>query len=478
MTALVLVLVPALAAAALLATGAKRVAMPVLLAVTAALCGIAVHEVAAPDGTPVLGGALRIDGTARLFLVVIEPIALGVALYVWNRTRTTPSVAGLAARFAVPALAFVAAANATLVSQDLLVAWVALEASALAAAPMIVRPGVRSSVQASWRYLLFSVVGLGLALLGFVALGRGLVAEGQVPSFLVDQLPSLVHGPPSHWRTLGVALLVLGLGAKVGLAPLHAWLPEAYDEAPPAVTTLLAAVQSNCALVVLFRVVGALRGGNEDLVSGELVVLGLLSMAVSTAHIVATRNLERLVAYASINHAGVIAIGLGIGGPAAYGLLLYVVSNAFIKAMLFLTAGKIESHFGTKDTRRVSGLIRDLPVSGIFLMVGTFALLGLPPFGSFLGELLILSALVSTGRLVVFAAFCALIAMTFVATGRTIFPMIWGQPTQPRTWPRQTVASAAPKILFVTVLVVLGVYIPQPAGALLAEVAATLGGAR
>jgi hydrogenase-4 component F len=239
---------------------------------------------------------------------------------------------------------------------------------------------------------------------------------------------------------------------------------------------MLAAVQSNCALVVLFRVVGALRGGHEELVSTELIALGLASMAVSTAHIVATRNLERLIAYASINHAGVIAIALGIGRPAAYGLLLYVVSNAFIKAMLFLTAGKIESHYGTKDTRRVSGLIKDLPVSGVFLMVGTFALLGLPPFGSFLGELLVLSALVSTGRLLVFAAFCVLIAMTFVATGRTIFPMIWGQPPQPRTWPRQTVGSAAPKILFVTVLVVLGVYIPRPAGDLLAEVASTLGG--
>ena len=98
--------------------------------------------------------------------------------------------------------------------------------------------------------------------------------------------------------------------------------------------------------------------------------MGLASMVVSTVSIIATRNFKRLIAYASINHAGVIAIGLGLGKRASYGLLLYVLSNAFIKAILFLTAGKIEAHYGTKDTARIAGLIKDLPYSGLFLMVG------------------------------------------------------------------------------------------------------------
>jgi hydrogenase-4 component F len=205
-----------------------------------------------------------------------------------------------------------------------------------------------------------------------------------------------------------------------------------------------------------------------------LFVMGGLSMAVSTFNIIATRNIKRLIAYASINHAGVIAIGLGVGAGASYGLLLYAISNAFIKAILFLAVGKIKAQYRTKDTRLISGLLKDLPYSGIFLMVGTFALLGFPPFGSFFGELLILSALVGSGHMLVFGAFCALIIMAFVATGRTIFPMIWGEPTEARTWPRQTFISASPKIGYLAALVVLGVCIPPVVDELIKEVAASL----
>ena len=258
---------------------------------------------------------------------------------------------------------------------------------------------------------------------------------------------------------------------------MYSWLPEAYDEAPPAVTALLGAVQFNCALVALFRIIHVYRPGNGALISGTLLTMGIVSMLVSTLSIIATRNMKRLIAYAAINHAGVIAIGLGVGRAAIYGLLLYVLCNAFIKAILFLTAGKIEAHYRTKDTRRISGLLQHLPYSGVFLMVGTFALLGFPPFGSFVGELLILSALVGANQILVFSAFCVLITMTFVATGRTMFPMIWAESKEKREWPPQTLLSAAPKILFLVALVALGLYIPAPVNQLIKEVAASLGGA-
>jgi len=199
-------------------------------------------------------------------------------------------------------------------------------------------------------------------------------------------------------------------------------------------------------------------------------------MVVSTFSIIATRNYKRLIAYASINHAGVIAIGLGVGKIASYGLLLYVVSNAFIKAILFLTAGKIKSHYKTKDMREVAGLIKDLPYSGLFLMVGTFALLGFPPFGSFLGELLILSGLIRAGYVLVFVAFCALLTITFVAMGRSVFPMIWGQPKSQVSWPRQSLAGALPKLVFLAALISMGIYMPPPVNALFRAVAASLGG--
>jgi len=319
-------------------------------------------------------------------------------------------------------------------------------------------------------------VGLAFTLLGFLCLARSVEHNGVTPSFFLSELAAQISGPADIWRKLGLMLVFLGYGTKLGLAPMYSWLPEAYDEALPSVAALLAAVQFNCALVGVFRVLQVYRSADQGLVSEELVVLGLMSMAVSTFSIIATHNYKRLIAYASINHAGVIAIGLGIGKSASYGLLLYVVSNAFIKATLFLTAGKIKSHYKTKDMREVAGLIKDLPYSGLFLMIGTFALLGLPPFGSFLGELIILSGLIRAGYMLVFVGFCTLLTITFVATGRSIFPMIWGQPKTQVSWPRQTLVEELPKLIFLAALTSMGIYMPPPVNALFRAVAASLGG--
>lgn len=476
MSSLALVLGPAFASLGLSLRGVRLRATAFLAAVALLASVLAYVEAMLPSSATLLGGYLRVDATSRLFLAFVNPIFFGVSIYVWNRVSAAPVLQRGMGRFVGCSLALLAASNAVLIANHLHVLWIALEVTTLAAAPLVVRPRSRVSRLASFRYLLFSSVGLGLVLLGFVCLARAIEASGQTPTFFLDRLEALAAATANPWGTLGVALVVLGLGTKLGLAPMYSWLPEAYGEAPPAVTALLGAVQFNVALLVLLRFVHVFRPVHAGLISSELVTMGLVSMIVSTFSIIATRNMTRLVAYASINHAGVIAIGLGIGKTASYGLLLYVLSNAFIKAILFLTAGKIKAHYGTDDTREISGLLQDLPYSGVFLMVGTFALLGFPPFGSFFGELLILSALVRSGHMFVFAAFCVLITMTFVATGRTIFPMIWGAPKQSRTWPRQTFLSAVPKMLFLVALIVLGVYIPPVVNGLIQQVAASVEG--
>ena len=469
------VLVPALAALAV-ALGAARARSTLVLVgasfVTTVLAVVQASSVPAAEAA--LAGLVRVDATSRLFLGAVNPIFFGVSTYIWHRVRVAPVLRQGTRRLVSLALMFLAATNALFVANHLLSLWVLLELTALAVTPMIVRPAVEASRRAAFRYLLFSTAGLGLAALGFACLSRGMEAAGQTPTFVLEKLLELRPLPTNAWSRLGLALVLLGLGTKLGLAPMYSWLPETYDEAPPAVAALLGAVQFNATLVVLFRIVQVYRSSSPALVTGQLLAMGLVSMFVSTLSIVATRNIKRLIAYAAINHAGVIAIGLGVGGAATYGLLLYVLSNAFIKAILFLTAGKIMAHYKTNDTRVISGLIKELPYSGVFLMVGTIALLGFPPFGSFLGELLILSALVGSGRMLTFAAFCTLITMTFVATGRTVFPMIWGPPKETHDWPRQTLPAALPKLTFLVVLVVLGIYIPPTLNVLLEQVASGL----
>jgi hydrogenase-4 component F len=472
MTWLLLVGLPLVSALAVWTTPAGTRASTVLL-VTAAMTSIVagVHA-ALPMEPPFLEGYLHGDSTVQLFAPVINVIFAGIAVFVRSRVATEPATR----RFVFLALGFLAASNLALLSNHLLLTWIGLEATTLAAALMIVRPDVAASRLASWRYLLFSSVGLGLVLLGLSCLTRSMELSGHEATLFLDEMPAAIASPTDAWRQLGVALVLLGIGTKLGLAPMYSWQPEAYDEAPAPVTAMLAAVQFNVALVLLFRVVHIYRAACGELITGELLTIGLASVAVSTTSIVATRNFKRLLAYASINHAGVIAIGLGLGASASFGVLMYVLSNAFVKAILFLTAGKIEAHYGTKDTKSIAGLIKDLPFSGLFLMVGTFALLGFPPFGSFLGELLILSALVTSGQMFVFAAFCMLITVSFVATGRTIFPMIWAEPKQARTWPPQRLSGALHKMIFLVLLLVLGIYIPPQLGTVMGSVAHSLEG--
>ena len=474
MTLIVLLLLPVLASVSL-SFGALRARAAVILVLVAAGCScLALALNFSPGSEAIMKGYIRADATSRLFLNLVNPIFLGISVYIQSRVSNTPALRIGMGRFALLSMFFLAAVNFVLVSNHLLVVWVALEATSLAAAPLIVRVDVPNSRLASWRYLLFSSVGLSLVLLGFFCLTRGMENIGSGSAIFIDQLPTLASSATNAWTEIGLVLALLGLGTKLGLAPMYNWLPDVYDEAPPSVAALLGAIQFNCVLVVLIRIVGAYRPTNAGLLTNMLFLMGGLSMIVSTFSIISTRNVKRLIAYASINHAGVIAIGLGVGVGASYGLLLYAISNAFIKAILFLTVGKIKAQYRTKDTGRIGGLLKDLPYSGAFLMVGTFALLGFPPFGSFFGEMLILSALVGSGHLLVFGAFCILIIMTFVATGRTIFPMIWGEPKDVRTWPRQTFISAAPKMCFLAALIVLGVYIPSSVNELIKEVAMSL----
>jgi len=190
----------------------------------------------------------------------------------------------------------------------------------------------------------------------------------------------------------------------------------------------------------------------------------------------ASSNYKRLIAYACVSSSGVIALGLSVGKAAAYGVVLYIVSNAFVKSLLFLTAGRMRAVYGTNAVGPLSGVIRTLPMSGFLFSIGIFALLGFPPFASFLAEMLILSGIVQAGKLLAFTLMCVMLTVIFVATGRTVFPMLWGAPKVTVTAPPQSWVTLLPKLGFVGVLVMLGTYTPDPFNDLLRAVAVSIGG--
>lgn len=420
------------------------------------------------------------DPSSRLFLALISAVFTGVALYVYNRALTNPFALRKIQSFVRGSLLFFSLSMLAVLSNHMIVMWLFLEASTLSITPLIYHQKGPTSVRAAWKYFLFSNVGLGLVFLGFLCLARSAASQNGIEDgmsfYFHDLATQLTASGGEPWRELGLSLVFLGFGTKLGLAPMYTWLPETYDLSPPSVTVLLSAIQFNVVVIAVFRVFQFLDPLQSLIVRYELICFGLVSILVSALHIVVAKNYKRLIAYASINHAGVIAVGLGIGKSAAYGVVLYVMSNALVKAVLFLTCGNIKARYHTKSIRDLQGLIKTMPFSGWFFMVGIFALLGFAPFGSFFGELLIMKSMIDGRYFAVFAFFCLLMTVVFVATGRATFPMIWGEPNHEVSLHGESVFMLLPNLFFVFLLLSLGLYLPSEANALLQGIAAGIGG--
>lgn len=417
------------------------------------------------------------DDTSKLFLLLINAVMMGFTPYVINRVNANQLAARQIHIFVRLSLLFLMLCFVSIFSNNIILMWVTLEGTTLAAAPLIYHQRGKDSFGASWKYLIFSTVGLSLTFFGLTALAH--VCQMQLGedsiTFFLDELKQL-QLQSNIWTDMAIFFTLLGLGTKLGLAPMYSWLPETYDHAPPSVTTLLAAVQFNCAILMLFRIIPILRNINGPILNNLLISIGLLSVLAATIHIVVTKNYKRLIAYASINHAGVIAIGLGLGKSVNYAVILYVLSNALVKAILFLTAGNIKAKFATKNMTDLQGLIKDMPYSGAFFMIGIFALLGFAPFGSFIGEVMIMSSMMETGHWLVFTVLCFLTVITFVATGRSIFPMIWGESKLEPHLRTESIFTLLPNLLYLFLLLSLGIYIPTIGNDVLIRVAEKLGG--
>lgn len=419
---------------------------------------------------------LVLDATSLLFMVVINTVFLGICVYLYSRERHTPALTLDIRSRASLMLLFMAVINLGLMANHLVLLWTLIEVSTLCAAPLVARGDAPNPRAVAWRYMLYSSMTLAITFLGFMALTQSAHLRGLEVSFMVDQLGESLTSEANGWQRLGLSFMLFGLGGKLGLAPLYGWMPETYEAAPTTTSALLASVQFNISVVAVFRILQIFHGHEAGFVSQELLVMGYLSLVVAAIQIMACSNYKRLVAYACVSSSGVIALGLSVGKAAAYGVVLYIVSNAFVKSLLFLTSGRMRAVYGTHQVGPLSGVIRTLPLTGMLFTVGIFALLGFPPFASFLAELLILSGIVESGKLLAFTLMCVMLTLIFVATGRTLFPMLWGAQKMAVTPPKEPFITLLPQLGFVLVLVMLGTYTPARLTDLLRAVAVSIGG--
>ncbi len=478
MLPLLLVVVPALVGLASLVVRDARRSLAVLLA-TAALHAAATAWLWLTPLRPAPGALLGLDPLGLLFLTTTSAIFLAASVYsIPYLLRGTHDQASPPHRFVPYLLWFLAAMTLVTVTRHLALQWAAVEATTLATAPLIYFYHRPQALEAAWKYLLICSVGIALALLGVFFLGiASSAAPGHPPALTVAGLSAIGPALSRPWLKAAFVLALVGYGTKMGLAPLHTWLPDAHSQAPSPVSALLSGALLNCAFLAVARVFQVcLASGEAAFARTLLVVLGFVSVAVATAFLVRQRDYKRLLAYSSVENMGVVALGLGLGGAATYGALFHTVNHSVCKAGLFLLAGNVLREFGTTDARAVRGVSRRLPLSGALLMALLLAIGGAPPFGPFWSEFIVLRSAIGAPHAWLGVAFVTLLGFAFLGMASTLLPMLQGGEATPDAGRRESALATVTPLALALLALVLGVALPPALADVLRQAAGTVGG--
>jgi len=423
---------------------------------------------------PAAGPWIGLDALSLLVLVVTSLLFFGCAVYAvgyleLRRDRGNQVI--------VPCLlVFLSAMTLAVTARHLGLLWVAVETTTIASAPLIYFNRNRLSIEATWKYLLLCSVGIALAMLGMLFVAYAALVGGGVPVSL--QFDDLLAGAATlsrPWLHAGVVFLLVGFGTKMGLAPLPTWKPDAYGEAPGMVGALLAGGLTSVAFLAILRAVQLMiAAGDGAMARQALLGMGLISLLTAAIFMVRQPDIKRLLAYSSVEHMGILAIGVGIGGLATFGAMLHLVNNALTKGCLFLSAGNIQRAYASKRLSEVHGAIATLPVSGSLFLAGFLAITGSPPFGPFMSEFTILRGIFGSGQLWIGLLMLLLLAMVFIGMGATALTATQGEPVKLDTLFKDSWLLVISPLLFLLLVLLLGVYLPEPLQTALQQAAALL----
>lgn len=451
----------------------------VVLGLTGALAG----EVARGSGVvTALGGLLRLDALGAVFLLTVGLVYGLTGLYALGYLRADEELADFPTfnrNFFVLLHLFGWLMLLVPCLNNLAGLWIALELTTVVSALLVAVEGTDTSLEAAWKYILIASSGLALALLGIVLLyyaGARTLGPSYQPNWTV--LMAAAPRLPVGLVELAFVVALIGFGAKVGLVPMHTWLPDAHSEGPTPVSAMLSGALLVDALYAVFRIdLIVTRAGAGNAAHLLLLGFGILTLALAAFFVLRQRNYKRLLAYSSVENMGLLALATAFGGPIAlYGMLLHVVNHAATKSLAFFGAGSVLRRYETKQIDEVSGVIGVMPVTGPLLLAAVLALGGLPPFGMFRSELLMLAGGFMRGHNVTAAVFLVFVNLLFLGllyhfTRMMLRPAPSGVARGDANWP-MLVAMA----LDLVVVLGLGLGVPGPLHLLLQQAAAIFGG--
>jgi hydrogenase-4 component F len=417
-----------------------------------------------PTGGP--GELFRVDALSALLALCVAFVS-ALALGIGPGAGESPP---RARRFRIFASLFAFTMLVAVTTNNVALMWVAVEATTITSAVLVPLHPSAASVEASWKYVLIGSVGIALAFVGTVLAYFDFVALAGQSESALNWTSLIAAAPAMHPAAMQLAFvfLLVGYGTKAGIAPMHTWLPDAHAEAPAPLSAMMSGVLLAVALYAIVRWKTVVDIAVEpDFANGLLMAVGLLSLTIAALSLLGQRHYKRLLAYSSIEHTGLMCLGLALGPFGIFAAMLHLVNHTAAKSMMFLLSGRILERYRTGELRQVSGLLRVMPVTGSMFALGMVALVGLPPFGIFLSKLAMLRAGFAAGHAWLMAAVLALLAVAFIALIVHLNRMLYGVPPAGLTMGESARWALLPMGACAVVLLVLGVAIPPPLRALL-----------
>ena len=402
-----------------------------------------------------------------VFYLVLSVVFLAVAIYNcgYSKNLAKEFPAKKMMLYSVMILIFVLSMTGGILSNNLGLAWIFIEGTTLASAYLIYFNKTKHSIEAAWKYVFICSIGIALAFVGIILLT---IATGDINTLNYNDLMNNAKSFSHFWLNVSFVFILFGLGTKMGLAPVHFWLPDAHSEAPSPISALLSATLLNCAFLVILNVYRVMLCANCVIFARTmLLVMGFLSLFVTAGFLYHTTNYKRMLAYSSIENMGILAIATSLGGIAYFALIIHLIGHSLIKASFFLTSGNVLELFETKRIKSIRSLgLIDKKTA--WLWIASFlGICAFPPSMLFLSEFLIVKAFLIQKHFVLCALFLFLLTVVLFGMARVVIKMVYGKKSEEKfelakkNISKISKAMYIPQVVMLTLAFVLGVYIPK-----------------
>lgn len=366
-----------------------------------------------------------IDNSNIIFLFVLSLIFLSVSVYNNSYMQKEEVAVKRKRHYTYMLLIFVQAMTGVIISNNLGLSWVLVEATTLASAYLIYFSKTKTSIEAAWKYVFICSIGISLAFVGIILLT---IATGELSSLNFNDLILNAHVFNKFWLKLSFIFILFGFGTKMGLAPVHFWLPDAHSEAPSPASALLSAALLNTAFFVILKVFKlSVIAGCDEYARLVMFITGFLSLFIAAVFIYHINNYKRMLAYSSIENMGILIIGTAIGGIGMFAAIIHLIGHSLIKASFFLTSGNILRIYETKKIKKITGLLNIDKKTGWLWILSFLGITAFPPSVLFISEFLMIKSMFIQKHYIAAILFVLLLTIVLFGLTKAVIGMCYGE---------------------------------------------------